>query len=70
MHALDAAHGVSWRATDEFREALCGYVDELRAGGLGPVDMLLTVKRTLRDVSPALLERSVKWCIEAYYRAA
>jgi hypothetical protein len=45
-------------------------VGELRADGLGPVDMLLTVKAMLRDVPPSLLEQSVKWCIEAYYRAA
>jgi hypothetical protein len=70
MDALAAVSGTPWEATDAFREALCAYVGDLRASGLGPVDMLLAVKAALRDAPPSLLERSVTWCIEAYYRAA
>lgn len=68
--ALAAARGTPWKTTDAFQTALCAHVGELRASGLDPVDMLLAVKATLRDVPPSLLEQSVKWCIEAYYRAA
>ena len=70
MDALAAARGASGKATDAFREALCAYVGDLRASGLGPVDALLAVKAALRDAPPSLLGQSVTWCIEAYYRAA
>jgi hypothetical protein len=58
----------SWRATEVFQEALCAYVSELRASGLDVVKTLLTVKNALGAVPAKLLEQSVKWCIEAYYR--
>lgn len=70
LEALAAARGTPWKATDAFPTALCASVGDLRADGLDPVDTLLAVKATLRDVPPSLLEQSVKWCIEAYYRAA
>src|SRR5687768_3148593 len=68
IHALESARGITWQATDDFREALCADVGELRRAGLGPVQMLLTVKRTLAHAPVSLVEQSVKWCIEAYYR--
>lgn len=70
LEALAAARGTPWQRTDAFHAALCAYVGELRADGLDPVDMLLAVKATLHGVPPSLLEQSVTWCIEAYYRAA
>jgi hypothetical protein len=68
--ALAAVRGTPWQSSDAFQAALCAYVGELRADGLGPVDMLLAIKGTLHGVPPSLLEQSVRWCIEAYYRAA
>jgi len=70
VDALAAVGGAPWNGTDAFEAALCAYVGDLRASGLGPVDALLAVKAALRDVSPSLPERSVTWSIEAYYRAA
>jgi len=70
VDALAAVGGTPWKATDAFQAALCAYVGDLRASGLGPVDALLAVKAALRDVPPSLPERSVTWSIEAYYRAA
>ena len=70
MDALAAVGGAPWNGTDAFQEALCTYVGDLRASGLGPVDALLAVKAALRDIPPSLLERSVTWSIEAYYCAA
>ncbi len=69
MDALAAAPGTHWKATHVFREALCA-VGDLRASGLGPANAILAIKATRRDVPASLLERSVKWWIEAYYRTA
>ena len=69
LDALAAARASYWAATGAFQEALCAYVGDLRTSGLGPVDALLAVKAALHDVPPSFLERSVTWCIQAYYRA-
>lgn len=68
LDALAGGAGTYGKPTDAFRDALCAYVGDLRASGLDSVDVVLVVKATLRDVAPSLLERSVTWCIEAYYR--
>ena len=67
LDATALARGVPWTATEEFRGALCEYVETLRGSGLDVVQTLLVVKRTLSHVSPSLLEQSAKWCIEHYY---
>ena len=66
--ARGAARGLFWEAPPEFHAALCTYVGALRAAGLGPVQVRLTVMRTVPDVSPILLERSVARCAEGYDR--
>lgn len=68
LAAVAAGAGSHGKPTDAFRDALCAYVGDLRASGLDAVDVVLVVKATLRDVAPSLLDRSVTWCIEAYYR--
>ena len=68
LDATTKAHGVPWTATEEFRGALCEYVETLQRSGLDVVHTILAVKRALARVSPSLLEQSVKWCIEHYYR--
>ena len=67
LDATDRARGVPWTATEEFRAALCEYVETLQRSGLDVVQTVLAVKRALSHVSPTLLEQSVKWCIEHYY---
>ena len=69
LPALQAARGTTrglfWDPPPEFHEALCTYVGALRAAGLGPVQVLQTVTRTVPGVSPILLERSVARCVRA-----
>jgi hypothetical protein len=60
--------GLFWEPPPEFHEALCTYVGTLRAAGLGPVQVRLTIMRTVPDVSPILLERAVARCAEAQDR--
>ena len=66
--ARGAVRGLFWEPPPEFHAALCTYVGDLRAAGLGPVQVRLTVMRAVPDVSPILLERSVARCAEAYDR--
>jgi hypothetical protein len=67
--AVAATRGGAWRETEQFHGALNAYVDALRSSGLDIVQTLLTVKGTLVPVPASLLEQSVKWRIERYYRA-
>ncbi len=73
LAALQAARGTTrglfWEPPPEFHEALCAYVGALRAAGLGPVQVRLTVARTVPDVSPILVERSVARCADAFDRS-
>jgi hypothetical protein len=60
--------GVAWRETESFRDLLCTYVDALREDGTDIVPTILAVKRALAGTPPTMLEQSVKWCIERYFR--
>jgi hypothetical protein len=66
--ARGPVRGIFWEPPPEFHAALCTYVGDLRAAGLGPVQVRLTVMRAIPDVSPILLERSVARCAEAFDR--
>ena len=72
LQARAAATGVRGAITDEFEAALCAYVGDLKAGGLGPVDTLLRVKGVLRAaaLTSPLVDQAVTRCIKAYYRTA
>ena len=69
LAALQAARGTTrglfWEPPPNFHEAVCAYVAALRAAGLGPVQVSLTVMRAVPEVSPILLERSVARCVQA-----
>jgi hypothetical protein len=59
------------------RESVCAYVTALKADGEPPERVLKTLKALVRAaVGPtlswrdldAVVERTVQWCIEEYYR--
>lgn len=72
VQAVAAARSRAWRGAERerFQEALCAYVDDLRASGLDAVQTILAVKRAASTVPPSLLDESVTWCIKRYYGAS
>lgn len=81
--ALHDAVSSSGASMDELHQCLTPCVDFLRASGLGPVEMILSIKACARDhakerqaagdefaVANAnmLMEQIVKWAIIEYYR--
>jgi hypothetical protein len=83
--ALHDAISTSVASMDELHQCLTPCVDFLRDSGLGPVDMILSIKACARDhakerqargdefaVANAniLMEQIVKWAIIEYYRSA
>jgi hypothetical protein len=83
--ALHDAISTSVASMDELHECLTPCVHFLRDSGLGPVDMILSIKACARDhakerqargdefaVANAnmLMEQIVKWAIIEYYRSA
>jgi hypothetical protein len=83
--ALHAAVRESLETMQELRQCLTACVDFLRESGVGPVQMILTIKASAKEsalrnralgdefaVANAnlLMEQIVKWAIVEYYRNA
>ncbi len=76
MRALVGASSTMSEAPG-LREAVCGYVGELKAQGDPPERVLVKLKRLVHDALPAgdslrepstILGEVVTWCIDEYYR--
>jgi hypothetical protein len=82
--ALEDAVASSLRSMDKLHDCLTPCVDFLRASGLGPVQMILSIKACTRDHARQsqalgnefamgnanlLMEQIIKWAIVEYYRA-
>jgi hypothetical protein len=81
--ALQVAVSTSIASMNELHQCLTPCVDFLRNSGIGPVDMILSIKACARDHAKArqaggdefavananiLMEQIVKWAIMEYYR--
>ena len=61
----------------EIREAVCDFVRELKARGLAPERVLVSVKNVIAaadggeegEEQRRFLQQLITWCIEEYYRA-
>jgi len=54
-------------------QKVCNVVDELKAEGMKPEHVMLTVKgiafeAMMGPLAPDLVEKMVKWCLEQYFK--
>jgi hypothetical protein len=76
MRALSATDASSKAVTSETQEAICAYVDELKAQQLPPERVLVQIKELIAtvegdwssDEQRQFLQQVILWCIQAYYR--
>jgi hypothetical protein len=68
-----AKYHLSAERTNDLRNKVCAVVDELKASGVTPEQVLLVVKRIAADAEIGLagvpvVDRMVAWCLEQYFK--
>jgi hypothetical protein len=56
------------------RDAICDFVVSAKSHGMPPEQVIVAVrtasKSSLHDVSPALMQRAIQWCLDKYFDSA
>jgi len=68
-----SAYSSTREALGSLHQKLCNVVDELKAEGMKPEHVILTVKgiafeAMMGPLAPDFVEKMVKWCLEQYFK--